>query len=124
MPLLQFKCVDCQTVDERVSAPFEETALCAQCGGLMLRVDEDLFEPYFDRPTAAPCSWCLAERHEPARPGDSHGICPRPTAQVRGMREILREIIEADLSDFVYNKSVIRDWQEQAQALLAADSEP
>lgn len=47
MALLLFKCVDCQTTDERIGAPFETTAICHECGGLMLRLDEDIFAPFF-----------------------------------------------------------------------------
>ena len=42
--LIAFKCADCQIIEERISAPFEITALCL-CGGLMLRLDEDLSYP-------------------------------------------------------------------------------
>jgi len=27
----------------------DHTALCIQCGGLMLRLDEDVFQPYFEK---------------------------------------------------------------------------
>jgi hypothetical protein len=26
----------------------DHTALCTQCGGLMLRLEEDIFQPYFE----------------------------------------------------------------------------
>jgi hypothetical protein len=34
----------------------DHTALCTQCGSLMLRLDEDVFQPYFDKEEFRP-SW-------------------------------------------------------------------
>jgi putative FmdB family regulatory protein len=47
MPIYQYQCVDCGGLDLRVAGLDDHTALCAQCGALMLRLDEDVFRPYF-----------------------------------------------------------------------------
>ncbi len=57
MPLYEYQCVDCGSWDQRVAGLDDHTAICAQCGGLMLRLDEDVFRPYFDKEgEAAPAS--------------------------------------------------------------------
>jgi len=48
MPNYDYQCVDCGDRDSRVAGLDDHTALCAQCGGLMLRLDEDVFHPYFE----------------------------------------------------------------------------
>ena len=48
MPIYEYQCVDCGGRDQRVAGLDDHTALCAQCGGLMLRLDEDVFQPYFE----------------------------------------------------------------------------
>lgn len=48
MPIYQYGCVDCRAVDQRVAGIDDHAAICAQCSGLMLRLDEDVFKPYFD----------------------------------------------------------------------------
>jgi putative FmdB family regulatory protein len=48
MPIYEYQCVDCTGRDQRVAGLDDHTALCTQCGGLMLRLDEDVFQPYFD----------------------------------------------------------------------------
>lgn len=48
MPVYDYQCVDCGDRDSRVAGLDDHTARCAQCGGLMLRLDEDLFHPYFE----------------------------------------------------------------------------
>lgn len=47
MPLYEYQCVDCGSRDLRVAGLDDHTALCVECQGLMLRVDEDVFRPYF-----------------------------------------------------------------------------
>lgn len=42
MPIYEYKCVDCGGRDSRVAGIDDYTALCAACGGLMLRLDDDL----------------------------------------------------------------------------------
>jgi putative FmdB family regulatory protein len=56
LPIYEYQCVDCGGRDQRVAGLDDHTALCTQCGGLMLRLDEDIFQPY------------LEEMAEPARP--------------------------------------------------------
>ncbi|MHB9074628.1 MAG: FmdB family zinc ribbon protein [Desulfobaccales bacterium] len=46
MPIYEYQCVDCTATDRRVAGLDDHTALCAKCGGLMLRLDEDVFGPY------------------------------------------------------------------------------
>lgn len=48
MPLYEYQCVDCGGQDQRVAGLDDHTALCTQCGGLMLRLAEDVFQPYFE----------------------------------------------------------------------------
>jgi hypothetical protein len=48
LPIYEYQCVDCEGRDQRVAGLDDHTALCAQCGGLMLRLDEDVFQPYFE----------------------------------------------------------------------------
>jgi putative FmdB family regulatory protein len=48
MPIYQYQCVDCGSRDQRVAGLDDHTALCADCGGLMLRLDQDIFQPYFE----------------------------------------------------------------------------
>jgi hypothetical protein len=40
--------LDCPCQDKRVAGLDDHTALCIQCGGVMLRRDEDVFRAYFD----------------------------------------------------------------------------
>jgi putative FmdB family regulatory protein len=51
MPIYEYQCVDCSGQDQRVAGLDDHTALCTQCGGLMLRLDENLFQPYFEEMT-------------------------------------------------------------------------
>ncbi len=48
MPLYEYQCVDCGSRDQRIAGLDDHTALCIQCGSLMLRLDEDVFQPYFE----------------------------------------------------------------------------
>lgn len=48
MPFYEYQCVDCGNREPRVAGLDDHTAICMACGGLMLRLDEDLFGPYFD----------------------------------------------------------------------------
>lgn len=74
MPLYDYQCVDCRTRDQRLGALDDHTALCLACGGLMLRLDQDLFDGYF-KPKAN-CPWC--QPHE----GTSE-ICLRHAADLK-----------------------------------------
>jgi len=47
MPIYDYQCIDCHGQDQRVAGLDDHTAICIQCGGMMLRQDEDLFKPYF-----------------------------------------------------------------------------
>jgi putative FmdB family regulatory protein len=48
MPMYEYQCVDCSQREVRVAGLDDHVALCVECGGLMLRLDEDLFQAYFD----------------------------------------------------------------------------
>lgn len=48
MPFYLYQCVDCNGLDQRVAGLDDHTAICAECGGLMLRADQDVFQPYFE----------------------------------------------------------------------------
>ena len=48
MPLYDYQCVDCGSRDQRVAGLDDHTAICISCEGLMLRLDEDVFKPYFE----------------------------------------------------------------------------
>jgi putative FmdB family regulatory protein len=48
MPVYEYRCMDCEELDQRVGGLDDRTAICAQCGSMMLRLNEDVFQPYFD----------------------------------------------------------------------------
>jgi len=48
MPVYEYQCVDCGVLDQRVAGLDDQTAICTRCGSLMLRLDEDVFQPYFE----------------------------------------------------------------------------
>ena len=48
MPIYDYQCVDCGGHDQRVAGLDDHTAMCTRCNGLMLRMDEDIFKPYFE----------------------------------------------------------------------------
>ena len=53
MPLYEYQCVDCGSQDQRVAGLDDHTAICVACEGLMLRLNEDVFQPYFEEVTKA-----------------------------------------------------------------------
>ena len=59
MPIYDYQCVDCSSRDQRVAGLDDHTAICTQCGGLMLRLDEDVFQPYFEE--VAPKIWAKTD---------------------------------------------------------------
>lgn len=50
MPLYEYQCVDCPERDQRIAGLDDHVSVCARCGGLMLRLDEDPFTRYFAVP--------------------------------------------------------------------------
>jgi putative FmdB family regulatory protein len=48
LPIYEYRCVDCGGRNQRVAGLDDHTALCTRCSGLMLRLDEDVFQPYFE----------------------------------------------------------------------------
>ena len=61
MPIYEYQCVDCGGQDQRVAGLDDHTALCTQCSGLMLRLDEDVFRPYFEEVLIQPSVHPLAK---------------------------------------------------------------
>ncbi|MBW1991493.1 MAG: hypothetical protein JRI59_05160 [Deltaproteobacteria bacterium] len=49
MPLYRYQCIACEARDLRIGGVDDHVAVCARCGHLMLRLDLDLFAPYFDK---------------------------------------------------------------------------
>jgi putative FmdB family regulatory protein len=49
MPSYEYKCIHCGVEEERIGGLDDNTALCMDCGNLMLRLDEDVFRPYFEQ---------------------------------------------------------------------------
>jgi putative FmdB family regulatory protein len=47
MPIYDYQCVDCSEPDQRVGGVDDHTAICMECGGLMLRLNEDVWQEYF-----------------------------------------------------------------------------
>jgi putative FmdB family regulatory protein len=54
MPIYEYQCVDCTDRDQRVAGLYDHTALCNQCGGLMLRLEGDAFQSYFEEVSSQP----------------------------------------------------------------------
>lgn len=50
MPAYEYQCISCLAKDFRIGGLDDKTALCMECGHLMLRLDQDIFRPYFDKP--------------------------------------------------------------------------
>src|SRR5512141_1265308 len=82
MPIYDYQCVDCQTRDQRVAGLDDSTAICQNCGGLMLRLDDDLFTPYFDQPgpVSPLCPWCGPH---PRQQMESSRICAKHAQELR-----------------------------------------
>jgi hypothetical protein len=49
MPGYHYQCTNCQVAEVRIGGVDDHLAICAYCGHLMLRLDYDLFSPYFDK---------------------------------------------------------------------------
>jgi putative FmdB family regulatory protein len=49
MPSYEYKCIHCGAEEERIGGLDDNTALCVDCGNLMLRLNEDIFRPYFEQ---------------------------------------------------------------------------
>lgn len=49
MPSYEYKCIHCGAEEERIAGLDDNTALCVDCGNLMLRLNEDIFRPYFEQ---------------------------------------------------------------------------
>ncbi|MBM4287887.1 MAG: hypothetical protein FJ135_07020 [Deltaproteobacteria bacterium] len=47
MPLYLYQCVHCQVREDRLGGLDDHLATCVHCGHMMLRLDFDLFSPYF-----------------------------------------------------------------------------
>ncbi len=86
MPVYEYQCLDCSGVDQRVAGLDDQTAVCARCRGLMLRLDEDVFQPYFENHEELPEVGGLTEEGEDLEKtrigGHAHGepVLLRPAA--------------------------------------------
>lgn len=47
MPAYLYQCTNCQVEETRIGGVDDHFALCKDCHHLMLRLDLDLFAPYF-----------------------------------------------------------------------------
>ena len=47
MPAYRYQCVHCQLQEIRIGGVDDHCAVCMDCGQLMLRLDLDLFRPYY-----------------------------------------------------------------------------
>lgn len=74
MPIYEYQCVDCNVRDLRLGALDDHTARCVKCGSLMLRIDYDPFNVYFQ--SHPDCPWCGQ-----TQPGTSK-ICQRHAAML------------------------------------------
>lgn len=63
MPVYEYQCINCRTAEVRIGALDDNTAICVTCGDLMLRMDEDIFKPYFEEPVV---ETALQKRHKAA----------------------------------------------------------
>lgn len=52
MPLYLYQCSHCQVRETRIAGLDDHLAVCQFCGQVMLRLDLDLFGPYFDQTAA------------------------------------------------------------------------
>jgi predicted nucleic acid-binding Zn ribbon protein len=48
VPAYHYQCTHCQVTACRIGGVDDHLAICARCGHLMLRLDYDLFSPYFE----------------------------------------------------------------------------
>lgn len=48
MPAYLYQCLTCRTRDTRIGGVDDHMALCDRCGQPMVRLDNDIFAPYFD----------------------------------------------------------------------------
>jgi putative FmdB family regulatory protein len=48
MPRYCYRCLDCGSWDQRVAGLDDDTAICTKCGGLMLRVADNVLGPDFE----------------------------------------------------------------------------
>jgi hypothetical protein len=61
MPIYQFQCVECLGEDQLVAGCDDHTALCTRCGGLMLRLYEAVYRPYFEEVLFQPSVFPLSK---------------------------------------------------------------
>ena len=54
MSIYEYQCVDCGWRDQRVAGFDDHTAICTYCDGLMLRLDDGVFRPYFEEVSIQP----------------------------------------------------------------------
>lgn len=52
MPLYRYQCCYCQTQETRIAGLDDYLAICHLCGQVMVRLDFDLFAPYYAEQSA------------------------------------------------------------------------
>jgi hypothetical protein len=72
VPAYYYQCTHCQATECRIGGVDDHLAVCAHCQNLMLRLDYDLFSPYFEASAStamppAPRSWGQESRKKPVR---------------------------------------------------------
>jgi hypothetical protein len=48
VPAYYYQCTHCQVTEYRIGGVDDHLAICVRCHHLMLRLDYDLFAPYFE----------------------------------------------------------------------------
>jgi len=48
VPAYYYQCTHCQATECRIGGVDDHLAICTHCWNLMLRLDYDLFSPYFE----------------------------------------------------------------------------
>lgn len=48
MHIYCYRCLDCGSWDQKVAGLDDDLAICTNCGGLMLRMADNIMGPYFE----------------------------------------------------------------------------
>lgn len=49
MSCYDYKCINCGVEEQRIGGLDDNIALCIECGNSILRLNEDIFLPYFNQ---------------------------------------------------------------------------
>ncbi len=61
MPIYEYQCADCRERDLRAVIRDDQAVLCTRCGGLMLRLAEDVLQPYIEEIPLLPAAFSMAK---------------------------------------------------------------